>query len=75
MTIEPGIYFIRALLCDPKLRSKHKQAINFSRVDTFLDFGGVRIEDDILIRRGAPLNLTRVPKEIKDIEEIRINGK
>ncbi len=69
ITMEPGIYFIAALLNDPALREKHRQSVNFAKAETFLDFGGVRIEDDIVIRaHGSPLNLTRVPKEIHDVE-------
>ena len=42
----------------------------------FLDFGGVRIEDDIIINpAGAPLNLTHVPKEIDDIERLCAEGR
>ncbi|MDE2237289.1 MAG: M24 family metallopeptidase, partial [Elusimicrobia bacterium] len=69
ITMEPGIYFIAALLKDPKLRRKHRGSVNFAKAETFLDFGGVRIEDDILVRpHGPPLDLTDVPKEIADVE-------
>ena len=68
ITMEPGIYFIDALLNDPVLRRKHKGAVDFAKAATFLDFGGVRIEDDIVIRRGPAENLTSVPKEIADVE-------
>jgi Xaa-Pro dipeptidase len=68
ITMEPGIYFIDALLNDPALRRKHKGAVDFAKAETFLDFGGVRIEDDIVIRRGPAENLTHVPKEIAAVE-------
>lgn len=69
ITVEPGIYFIAALLRDRELRSKHRGSIDFARAESFLDLGGVRIEDDVVIREeGPPLNLTRVPKEIGDVE-------
>ncbi len=69
ITMEPGIYFIDALLRDPALRRKHKTSVDFAKVESFLDFGGVRIEDDIVIRpEGPPLNLTSVPKEIAEVE-------
>ena len=43
---------------------------DFGRAEGFLDFGGVRIEDDILITpRGPARDLTEVPKEIRDVEE------
>ncbi|MBI5200381.1 MAG: aminopeptidase P family protein [Elusimicrobia bacterium] len=70
ITMEPGIYFIEALLKDPKLREKFRNQVDFRRADSFLDFGGVRIEDDIVITSsGAPRNLTTVPKEIEDVEK------
>lgn len=70
ITMEPGIYFIKALLHDPQLRRKHRASVDFARAEKFLDFGGVRIEDDIVIMpRGPALNLTAVPKEISDIEK------
>jgi len=69
VTVEPGIYFIGALLEDPENLRKHKTSVDFARARKYLDFGGVRIEDDILIRAHGPaLNLTDVPKEIKDVE-------
>ena len=68
ITMEPGVYFIEALLKDPALRRKHKGSVDFAKAESFLDFGGVRIEDDIVVRDGPAENLTSVPKEIKDVE-------
>ena len=58
MTVEPGIYFIPALLQDPALRERHRDAVRWDRVDGLLEFGGIRIEDDILITDGDPEVLT-----------------
>ena len=58
MTVEPGIYFIPALLQDPALREQHRDAVRWDRVDARLDFGGIRIEDDVLVTDGAPEVLT-----------------
>ncbi len=69
ITMEPGVYFIEALLMDPVLRKKHKGSVDFAKAETFLDFGGVRIEDDVVVAEdGPPMNLTDVPKEIADVE-------
>ena len=69
ITIEPGLYFIAALLHDPELRRRHRGRVDFARAERFLDFGGVRIEDDVVIQpAGAPRNLTKVPKTIADVE-------
>ncbi|MBI4064615.1 MAG: aminopeptidase P family protein [Elusimicrobia bacterium] len=75
MTIEPGIYFIPALLEDPENRRKFKGVIDFTRAESFLDLGGARIEDDIVIQKsGPPLNLTKVPKKIVDLEALVTKG-
>jgi Xaa-Pro dipeptidase len=69
ITMEPGVYFIDALLNDPALRRKHKASVDFAKAESFLDFGGVRIEDDVVIEaHGPPTNLTDVPKELADVE-------
>ncbi|MBI3547973.1 MAG: aminopeptidase P family protein [Elusimicrobia bacterium] len=69
ITMEPGVYFNPALFNDSALRKKYRGQIDFKKAESFYDFGGVRIEDDIVVRpSGPPLNLTSVPKEIDDVE-------
>jgi Xaa-Pro dipeptidase len=69
ITVEPGVYFIAALLHDPEKRRKHKGRVDFAFAERFLDFGGVRIEDDVVVRpSGPPENLTAVPKTVEDVE-------
>lgn len=58
MTVEPGLYFIPVILNDPKRRERFANEVNWATVDRHLDFGGMRIEDNILITAGAPVNLT-----------------
>ena len=58
MTVEPGIYFIPALLRDSALRERHRDAVRWDRVDALQDFGGIRIEDDVLVTDDAPDILT-----------------
>ncbi|HXS82181.1 MAG TPA: aminopeptidase P family protein [Methylomirabilota bacterium] len=58
MTVEPGIYFIPALLQDPALRERHRDAVRWDRVDALLEFGGIRIEDDVLVTDSEPDVLT-----------------
>ena len=49
MTDEPGIYFIPALIDDWKASGHCAEFLNFDLLETYKDFGGIRIEDDILI--------------------------
>jgi Xaa-Pro aminopeptidase len=65
ITVEPGVYFIRALLTSPANREKHSKTVAWDRVDALLDFGGIRIEDDVFVTDGAPDILTAaIPKKI-----------
>jgi Xaa-Pro dipeptidase len=58
VTIEPGLYFIDALLGEAR-KSKHAADIDWQRVEQFRPYGGVRIEDDVACTSDAPENLTR----------------
>lgn len=70
ITVEPGIYFIPALL-KPALEDEEKaKFLNKEKVKSLFGFGGVRIEDNLVITDDGYENLTDVPKEIKEIEEV-----
>ncbi|MCR6662992.1 MAG: Xaa-Pro dipeptidase [Luteimonas sp.] len=58
VTNEPGIYFIDMLLEDLKTKGQG-DAVDWNRVEAFRPYGGVRIEDDIVVTDGDPINLTR----------------
>ena len=57
-TVEPGLYFIDALLGDPDRREKFADSVVWDRVDELRGFGGIRIEDDVLVTDGDPEVLT-----------------
>ncbi len=68
-TIEPGIYFIPALIDLWKKEKKFEEFINYNKVDTYRDFGGIRIEDDILVTQTGCRVLGRpIPKTVGEIE-------
>lgn len=70
MTNEPGCYFIPALIEQWKGEKKHNQFINYEKAESYLDFGGVRIEDDVLITdTGSRVLGTPIPKTVKEVEE------
>ncbi len=58
LTIEPGFYFIDSLLADLK-QTEQASSMNWSKIETFMPFGGIRIEDDILVTATGHRNLTR----------------
>jgi Xaa-Pro aminopeptidase len=65
VTVEPGLYFIPALLNNAAHREKYRTSVNWSLVDQHLGLGGVRLEDTILVTAGFPENLTRlIPKAL-----------
>lgn len=70
VTDEPGIYFIPELVAKWKREHINEQFINFDKVEKYLDFGGIRIEDDILVTENGARRLgkTRVPATIEDVE-------
>jgi Xaa-Pro dipeptidase len=57
-TIEPGCYFIDSLLAQLKA-SENSQYINWNVVEHFKPFGGVRIEDDVIVHRERNENMSR----------------
>ena len=65
VTVEPGLYFIPALLNDPERRARFREAVVWDKVEPHLDLGGVRIEDNVLVTSGAPEVLTKaIPKTL-----------
>jgi len=70
ITIEPGIYFIPALLKPALLNADQSKFLNADKIEALYNFGGVRIEDNLIITENGYENLTDVPKEVKEIEEV-----
>ena len=69
ITIEPGLYFIPNLIRQWKNENKHTQYIAYNKLDEWLEFGGVRIEDNILVtENGREVLGPPIPKEISEIE-------
>ena len=71
LTDEPGIYFIPALIDDWKASGHCKEFINFDKLETYKDFGGIRIEDDILITKEGCrfLGSKRIAYHPQELEE------
>lgn len=57
-TVEPGIYFVPALLGDQEARARLGEAVDWDRAEGMIGFGGVRLEQNVLITDAAPEVLT-----------------
>lgn len=76
VTDEPGIYFIPDLIDDWKVKGLHKDFINYDLLETYKDFGGIRIEDDLLVTADGCrfLGEERIPYHPKDVEDYMANN-
>lgn len=72
ITDEPGCYFIPALIDKWKAENMHKDFLNYEAIEKFKDFGGIRLEDDILIVPGGSrfTGDKRIPITISEVEQI-----
>jgi len=70
-TIEPGLYFIPALIDQWKGEHKFEEFINYDRVEKYKNFGGIRIEDNILVTiNGYKVPGKPIPKTVSEVEDI-----
>ena len=70
-TIEPGIYFISPLIAQWRADNKFFDFINYDRVEQYHDFGGVRIEDNLLVTDDGYKVLGKpIPKTVDEVEAI-----
>lgn len=71
ITNEPGIYFIPALIDQWKANKTNAEFINFEQLDTYRDFGGIRLEDDLLVTaNGCELIGERIPISPEEVEGV-----
>ena len=70
-TIEPGIYFIPPLIDQWKAENKFFDFINYDKLEQYRDFGGIRIEDDILVTEDGYRILGKpIPKTVEEVETL-----
>ena len=75
VTDEPGIYFIPALIDEWRASGHCQEFLNFDKLETYKDFGGIRIEDDLLITADGCrfLGTKRIPYYMDDVESFMNN--
>ena len=61
VTVEPGVYFIPALIARWREQGLHADFINYAAVEQYMDFGGIRLEDDILVTETGTEILSQLP--------------
>jgi Xaa-Pro aminopeptidase len=72
VTVEPGIYIIPELIDRWQAEKKYAEFINYDVLNTYRDFGGIRIEDNFLITdTGSHLLGKYLPKSLKEIEALK----
>lgn len=75
LTVEPGIYFIPALIDQWAAEKKLDQFIDYEKIEAYRDFGGIRIEDDVLVTQdGSQVLGKSIPKTVEEVEEITASG-
>ena len=71
VTVEPGIYFIPELYEAWKAERKFEEYLDYSAIGKYMNFGGVRIEDDILVTpKGYRVLGKKIPKTIAEVEAV-----
>jgi Xaa-Pro aminopeptidase len=73
LTVEPGIYFIPDLIDKFRSEGKFLDFVNYDKLETYKDFGGIRIEDDILVTESGCRVLGKpIPKTIAEVEKTMV---
>ncbi len=72
VTDEPGCYFIPALIDQWRSKKLHAEFLNYDKIETYKDFGGIRLEDDVLITENGcrVLGDKRTPITVEEVENI-----
>ena len=73
VTCEPGLYFVEHMLQPAYNDAKKKEFLNRDGIDSFRPFGGIRIEDNVVVESDGNFNLTEAAGLVKSISEIETN--
>jgi Xaa-Pro aminopeptidase len=71
ITVEPGLYFIPELIDQWKAEKKFEEFIDYDKIEAYRNFGGIRIEDDVLVLEDGHRVLGKpIPKSPKEVEDL-----
>ncbi|MDE6858436.1 MAG: aminopeptidase P N-terminal domain-containing protein [Alistipes sp.] len=72
MSDEPGIYFIPALIDKCRAEGRYKGIVDYDRLDSYRDFGGIRIEDDLLVTETGcrMIGDKKIPVTVDELEAV-----
>lgn len=75
LTVEPGIYFVPRMLRKALADNEICKYFNREKLEKYMNFGGIRIEDNVIVTKdGAEVLTSAVPKEVEELERL-IGGK
>ena len=71
VTVEPGIYFIPDLIDPWQAKRKFENFIDYQKIDNYMDFGGIRIEDNVLVQDDGRRVLGKpIAKTVEEVEAL-----
>lgn len=74
LTVEPGCYFIDPLIKMALANEKQSVFFNVDRLKDFRGFGGVRLEDDVVVTKDGCDNLTLCPRSVEEVSDVMAGG-
>ena len=74
ITVEPGCYFIDMLLDNALANEQQSRFIVTEKLQEYRGFGGVRLEDDVLVTADGVDNLTNCPRTLEEVEAVCAGG-
>jgi len=70
LTVEPGVYFMDVQLDKALANEAQAKFFNVARLNEFRGFGGVRIEDNVVVTARGVENMTQCPRLVEEIEAL-----